>query len=145
MATKPAQSKALPFLFAITGGVVLVMGLQVPLSVRGWQVADIWRDMLAGTPVNLKAAAVWWMIALAALVIGAVIARPLWLYAPPWRRNRLIRWIFGALLLAGLAHVGHSAGIPEGVSALVYLLASTMVIIIAALMAAIGAIFAMRA
>jgi len=47
--------------------------------------------------------------------------------------------------LAGLAHVGHSAGIPEGVSALVYLLASTMVIIIAALMAAIGAIFAMRA
>lgn len=145
MAATPIKSKTLPLLCAMTGGVIVVMALQAQLSTRGYQIADIWRDMFAGNPVSLKAAAVWWIIALTALVIGAAIARPLALYPTPWRRSRSIRWIAGALILAALAHAGHGAGVPEGVTALVYLLASTTAIVIAALMASIGAIFALRA
>jgi hypothetical protein len=101
--------------------------------------------MIAGNPLSLQAALVWWIVAGSALVAGAAIAWPLATYAPPWRRNRAPRWIAAAVLLYGFAHVGHGAVLPEGVSAVVYLLASTAAIVLAAIMAAIGAIFALRA
>jgi hypothetical protein len=129
----------------LTGGVLLAMTLQVLLSARGMQTSDLWRDMIAGNPLSLRAALVWWIIAGSALVAGAAIARPLAQFAPPWRRNRTLRWIVGAAILFGLAHVGHSAVLPEGVSALVYLMATTTAIVIAAVMATIGAVFALRA
>ena len=114
------------------------------LSARGLQISDIWRDAIAGNPISLRAAMVWWVIAGSALVAGAAIARPLAQYAPPWRRYRTIRWIIGAAIVFGLAHVGHSAGLPENVEPAVYLLASGAAIVIAAVMASIGAIFALR-
>jgi hypothetical protein len=145
MTSDSTTSRVLPLLCAITGGVLLVMALQVMATAYGLQISDIWRDAIAGNPIGLKTAGVWWMMALLALVVGAAIAWPLRQYAPPWRRQRLLRWIIGAAILFGLAHVGHSVGVPEGIGPVVYLLASTAVIIIAAVMAAIGAIFALRA
>jgi hypothetical protein len=145
MATESRTSKGLALLCALTGGVLVALALQILLSTRGWQIAAIWRDMIAGNPLSLQTALVWWIIAGSALVAGAAIAWPVANLAPPWRRNRTVRWIAGAALLYGLAHIGHAAVLPEGVSPAVYLLASIAAIVVAAIMAVIGAIFALRA
>jgi hypothetical protein len=145
MASDSTTSRVLPLLCAITCGVLVVMALQVVLTSYGLKTSDIWRDADAGNPVSLKAAGVWWMMALLALVVGAAIAWSLRQYAPPWRRQRPLRWIIGAVVLFGLAHIGHSVAVPEGVTPVIYLLATTAAIVIAAVMAAIGAIFALRA
>jgi hypothetical protein len=145
MASDSTTSRVLPLLCAITGGVLLVMALQVVLTAYGLQISDIWRDAIAGNPVGLKAAGVWWMMALLALIVGAAIAWLLRQYPAPWRRQRPLRWILGAAILFGLAHVGHGVGVPDGIGPVVYLLATTAAMIIAALMGAIGAIFALRA
>ena len=145
MVSDSTSSRVLPLLYAITGGVLLVMALEVALTAYGLRISDIWRGSDAGNPVSLKAAGVWWIMALVALIVGAAIAWPLRQYAPPWRRQRLLRWIIGAAILFALAHVGHGVGVPEGIEPYVYLLATTAPIVIAAVMAAIGAIFALRA
>lgn len=145
MANHPAPSRALPLLTALTGGALLAPTLQILLSTRGLKVTDILQGTIGGNPLSLRAALVWWIIAGSALVAGAAIARPLAQFAPPWRRNRTLRWILGAVIVFGLAHVGHSASFPEGTSLPVYLIASAAAIAIAAIMAVIGAVFAMRA
>lgn len=145
MTSHPAPARALPLVTALTGGALLAPTLQILLSTRGLQVTDILQGTIAGNPLSLRAALVWWIIAGSALVAGAVIARPLAKFAPPWRRNRALRWILGALIVFGLAHAGHSANFPEGVGLLVYLITSTAAVVIASVMAVIGAIFAMRA
>jgi hypothetical protein len=145
MATEHETSRTLPLLAALTGGVLLAMALQILLSARGLQTSDLWRDMIAGNPLSLRAALVWWIIAGSALVAGAAIARPIAQFALPWRRNRTLRWIAGAAILFGLAHVGHGAAVPEGVTALVYLMVTTTAVVLAAVMATIGAVFALRA
>ena len=145
MANHPVSSRALPLLAALTGGALLAPTLQILLSTRGLQISDILQNATTGNPLSLRAALVWWIIAGSALVAGAMIARPLAQFAPPWRRNRALRWIVGAMIVFGLAHVGHGATFPEGTSLPVYLIASAVALGIAAVMAAIGAIFAMRA
>lgn len=145
MATESTTNhRVLTMLTAITGGVLLVLALQAVLSARGLQIVDVWRDVMAGNPLTLRVASVWWVIAGSALVTGAVIARPLAMFPPPWRRYRVLRWIVGAVIVFALAHIGHGAEVPHGVSAVVYMMATTLAIIIGAVMAAIGAIFALR-
>src|SRR5215213_8826285 len=105
MATESHRSRALPLLTALIGGVLLVLALQVVLTARGMQIVDVWRDVIAGNPLSLRAALVWWVIAGSALVAGAAIARPLVLFPPPWRRYRALRWIVGAVIVFALAHI----------------------------------------
>ncbi len=141
----PSRSRALALLGAITGGVLLALALEIALNARGLQISDVWRDAIAGNPLSLRAALVWWVIAGSALVAGVAIARPLVQFPPPWRRYRTLRWIIGALAVFALAHIGHGAVLPDGVTPAVYLMASAAAAVIAAVMAAIGAVFALRA
>ncbi len=144
MADRPATSRALPLLTALTCGVLLALALQVLLALQGLLVAEIWRDVIDGGSIHLRAAAVWWIIAGSTLVAGAVSARPLARFKPPWVRLRVLRWIAGAATVLVLAYIAHAAAPPEGITALVQLMASTTAVGVGAVMAALGALIALR-
>lgn len=144
MAGDSTPSRALPLLTALTGGVLLALALQISLTARGLQIADVFSDVLAGNPVRLRAAMVWWVIAGSALVTGALVSWALAHFAPPWHSYRGLRWIIGAIIVFALAHIGHGAELPHGVSPVVYLMASAAAVVVAAVMALIGAVFALR-
>jgi hypothetical protein len=143
MTDTSSSSRALALLTALTCGTLIALALQVLLSHYGMQIADVWREMT--TSERFRAAMVWWIIAGVTLVTGAVVARPLAQFKPPWVRLRALRWIVGAAIVAALAHVAHQAELPEGVTPMVQLMASGAAITLGAVMASFGAMFAMRA
>ena len=134
----------LALLAGMTAGVFATLAAQVLLNNRGLQVGTIWQNIANGDPLNLRAALVWWVIAGSALVVGAAVAGPLGRLPPPWRRYRILRWILGALATIALAHIAHEAGAQEGIGPLAQLGASAAAVLLAALMAAFGAVFALR-
>ena len=138
----PTRTSAL--LVAISAGVFVTLAEQVLLNNRDMKVGAIWQNLAGGGVLNLRAAVVWWVIAGSALVIGAVVASVLSRLPPPWEAARLLRWILSAAGLFVLAHIGHAVGAVEGIGPLAQLGGSAFAILLAALMAAFGAIFALR-
>jgi len=141
----PSAVRVLAFLTALTGGVVTALALEIVLDGYGWHVAAIWRDIAAGTKPSLQSAAAWYAIVGATCAAGAVVAAVLARFPAPWRGLRILRWIAGLVVVFGLADIAHYAEPAEGVTATAQLLASGSVVIMAALMAMIGAVFALRA
>jgi hypothetical protein len=131
-------------LSGMTAGVFATLAAQVLLNNRGIKVGTIWQNMSVGDPPNLRAALVWWVIAGSALVVGAAVAWVFMHWPMPWRRMRTLRWILAGLALFGLAHIAHEAVAPEGIGAMAQLGSTAAAVLLAALMAAFGAIFAQR-
>jgi len=142
--TNPAPPRPLTFWTAVTCALLLMLVLQIVLSRRGLHLAEAWRDYAAASPPRLQAAMAWWIIAGAAFAAGAGVAALLCAYPPPWRRHRALRWIAGAALVLALAHLGHSAAPPAGVTAGVDLLSTLTAAGLAALVAMLGAYFGLR-
>ena len=146
MATHSAASpsRLLPLLTGMTAGIFVTLAAQVLLNNRGMQIGAVWQNIANGEALNLRAALVWWMIAGSALVAGAVVAGVLGRMPMPWRRYRALRWILGAIAVFVLAHIAHGANAPEGIKFSTQLGATAMAVVLAALMAAFGAVFALR-
>ena len=134
----------MPLLVAIAAGAFTSLAAQVLLNNRGLMIGTIWQNMASGNPPNLRAAMAWWVIAGAALVVGAAVAAVLVRAPAPWERLRAVRWILAGLGLFALAHVAHAAGAPEGIGATAQLGSASLAVALAGLMAAFGAVFALR-
>jgi hypothetical protein len=139
----PQLSRTLILWTCITCAVVATLALQILLSERGIQLAEIWREVSANK-LRVGSAMAWWVVAGSGFLVGAVVSYGLGVAPPPWRRYRLLRWVIGIVVVFALAHVARHAGPPEGVSAALYLVSTTAAIVAAALMAVVGAFFALR-
>jgi hypothetical protein len=135
--------RALVLITATTCGVLAAIAAQIVLAQRGIELSGMWRE-IAGKGVHLRAAGAWWMMPGAALLVGATVAGALSRYPLPWLGFRLLRWIAGAALVAGLAHVGHAAAMKEGISVGIHAAASFAAVCAAALTALFGAYFAAK-
>lgn len=136
--------RSLVLVTAMTCGVLAAIAAQIVLAQRGIELAGVWSDFLAARGGQLRAAGAWWMMAGSALFTGALVAGILSRFALPWLRFRLLRWILAALLVAGLAHIGHAAAARAGLAVGVHTAASVAALIAAALSGLFGAYFAAK-
>jgi hypothetical protein len=125
-------------------GVLAAIAAQIVLAQRGIELAGIWRELLSARGLQLRAAGAWWMMAASAFLVGAAVAAMLSRFPLPWLNFRVLRWIAGTILVAALAHVGHSAAMTAGVTVGIHAGASFAAICAAALMALFGAYFAAK-
>ena len=136
--------RALIFTTAVICGVLAALALQIYLSGAGFDLAGLWQNLFSGGAGQLRTTGPWWAVAGLALVTGGAVAAALTRLPPPWRRFRLFRWVAGALIVLLLAHVGHSAAAPPGVSAGMNVAVGLAALATAALFAALGAHLALR-
>ena len=144
MAKQPVQKAvppALPLLVGLTAGVLAALVVDVQLAAKEMSVATALSQLAGGEQVRFASASALWAIAGVAFVAGAATASLLGKYPPPWREMRALRWIIGALILFGLAHVAHGVETPHGVEPGIAALAEILAITIAAVMALFGALF----
>jgi hypothetical protein len=133
---------ALIFATALTCGVLAALALQIYLSRAGFDLAALWENALANAR-QLRTTGPWWASAGLAFATSGAVAAALTRSRLPFRRLRLLRWTAGAILVLVLADVGHSASAPEAGTG-VTVAARLAGLGLAAVMAALGAAFAMR-
>jgi hypothetical protein len=141
---RPARGvlPGLTFTTALTCGVMAALALQIYLSRSGFDLAMLWENVLANAR-QLRTTGPWWATAGLAFATGGAVAAALTRSRRPFRRLRLLRWTAGAILVLALAYVGHSASAPEAGTG-VTVAARLAGLGLAAVMAAVGAAFAMR-
>ena len=139
-----ALPPALIFTTALTCGVLAALALQIYLSQAGFDFAALWQNLLGAGARQLRTTGPWWAIAGLAFVTGGIVAAVLTRLPPPWRRHRPLRWTAGALLVLLLAHIGHSAMAPQTVGPGANVAVALAALVVAALLAALGAYLAMR-
>jgi hypothetical protein len=135
-------SPALPLLVGLTAGVLAALAVDVQLAAKDMSVATAWSQLVGGEQMRFASASALWAVAGIAFVAGAITAALLGKYPPPWRDQRVLRWIIGTLILFGLAHVAHGVSTPHGVEPGIAVVAEMSAIAIAAIMALFGAFFA---
>jgi hypothetical protein len=104
----------------------------------------MWRDLFASSTVHVKSALAWWLVAGTALVGGFIAAAVTRFLLVNWWPLRLLRWILGAVIVAGLAMVGHVASEPAELDSAISVAANLSVMVAALLAASVGAFFAAR-
>lgn len=139
-----ALPPALIFTTALTCGVLAALALQIYLSQAGFDLAALWQNLLGAGARQLRTTGPWWAIAGLAFVTGGIVAAVLTRLPPPWRRHRPLRWTAGALLVLLLAHIGHSPMGPQTVGPGANVAVALAALVVAALLAALGAYLAMR-
>ncbi|HKA79850.1 MAG TPA: hypothetical protein VKD43_07430 [Xanthobacteraceae bacterium] len=147
--TKPdlspiALPRGLIYTTALTCGVLAALALQIYLTRSGYDLVGLWANVFSTKSMQLRTAGPWWAIAGLAFVVSGAVAAALSRLPLPWRRFRLLRWALGAVIVLGLADIGHSASLPEGIGAGANVAASIGALVIAALMAMFGAYFTVR-
>jgi hypothetical protein len=135
---------ALSIAAGVACGVLAAVAALIVLSRAGVELAGVWRDLLAAKGLQLRAAGAWWLMAASAFLAGAAVTGALSRLPLPWHRFRLLRWIAGAALVFGLAHVGHSASLESGASVAIHTVATFAALCAAILMALFGAYFALK-
>ncbi len=127
---------------AIAGGVIAAMIVEIMLARRGLVLTAAWRGVMRGGGTQIHAALAWWAITGAAFVASFAIAmassRLTWLYF------RSLRWVAAATLVLALATIGTSIPLAAADAAGQHALATLMALLVAMLMAAFGAFFAVR-
>jgi hypothetical protein len=131
--------RALVYTSAVTCGVLAALAAQLYLSRFDLGIWAFGQNLLSGKAMQLRTALPWWAIAFVAFVVSGATAAALSHLPLPWRRFRLLRWLAGALIVYGLADIGHSASIPQGVAAGANVAASLAALGLAGLMAMLGA------
>jgi hypothetical protein len=136
--------RALTIATGVTCGVLAAMAALIVLSRGGVELAGIWRELVTSKGLQLRAAGAWWLMAASAFLVGAAVTGALSRLPLPWHRFRMLRWLLGAALVFGLAHVGHSAALKSAGSANFHVAATFAALFAAALMAVFGAYFALK-
>ncbi|NVO15148.1 MAG: hypothetical protein HXX10_14025 [Rhodoplanes sp.] len=98
---------------AVTGGVMAAIAAQLALAHVGLDLAAVWRNMLGARTGQMRSAFAWWAIALVSFGSGLLIASVTKLMATAQSDLAALRWIGGAVLVVGLALVGHEAAVPS--------------------------------
>jgi hypothetical protein len=136
--------RSLVLLTAITCGMLAAIAAQIVLARRGIELAGVWRELSPTRGSQLRAASPWWVMSGSSFLVGALAAAILSRFPLPWLRFRLLRWVAGAALVAGLAHIGHMAALKAGVAIGIHVAASFVAIGAASLTALFGAYFAAK-
>ncbi len=137
----PSRRPAL-VVVAIVGGVMAAMIVQIMLARRGLVLTGAWHGLMRGGGTQVHAALAWWAITgagfAASFVIAAMTSRFTWLYF------RSLRGVAAAALVLALAAIGDAIPLAAADAATYHAQATLMALTVAMLMAAFGAIFAMR-
>jgi hypothetical protein len=136
-------SRILIYAVALAVGVVAALAVQIWLIHAGFQPSASWREVFS-TKARLRTAGPWWAIAGAAFIAAGMCASALSRRPPPWRRFRMLRWAAAALVVFGLAHIGHFAAAPIEGGPGAHVAASLAALGVATLMALLGAYFTVR-
>jgi hypothetical protein len=128
----------------VTAGVLAAMAALILLGQNGVELAGVWSEFVSTKAPQLRSAGAWWLMAASAFVIGAAVAGLLSRLPWPWLRFRKPRWLAGTVLVAGLAHVGHSAAMPSTGGVGMHVAASFAALFAALVLALFGAYFATR-
>jgi hypothetical protein len=136
--------RALVFGTSVTCGVLAGMSVQILLGRAGIDLTAVWHNLFATQALESRSAAALWLFAGAALVVSAIVAAALSRYSLPWVRFRLLRWLSGAAIVAGLAEIGRSAGAASQGSAGAQLAVGLAAFALATFMALLGAFFTVR-
>src|ERR1044072_5066970 len=104
----PAHSKMLTYAGAITSGVLAALALQIYLSGAGFDLGELWDNLLSAKPRELRTTGPWWAVAGMAFVVSGATAAALVRLPFPWRRYRTLRWLLGGLIVLLLGHIGHT-------------------------------------
>jgi hypothetical protein len=137
-------SPGLIFAAAVTCGTFAALAAHILLRGAGIELVAMWRHLAPSNAAETKAALAWWVTAGAALAASwiAVVmlkARPI-----ARQRARRLQWLLAAVLVIGLAGIGHSAAAPANL-AVVYKVAGSLAALgLGALMALCGTHFAMK-
>jgi hypothetical protein len=142
--SRAALPPALIYAAATTCGVLAALALQIHLSSAGFDLAGLWENLFASGARQLRTAGPWWGIVGVAFVTGGMAAAALSRFPPPWQRFRLLRWVVGAVIVLALAQIGHPSAPPEAVGAGVNVAVSFLALVVAAVMALLGAYVAAR-
>jgi hypothetical protein len=126
------------------GGFLVAASAQVLLFHKNIELATMWQDLFASSTVQIRSALAWWLLAGTALIGGFVVAAATRFLITNWWPLRLLRWILGAALVAGLAAVGHAASQPAAIDSAAYLAANLSSMTASVLAASVGAFFAAR-
>src|SRR5690349_12273752 len=98
--------RTLIYAVALTGGVLAALAAQIWLATSGYDAGAALQGPISTKSLQLRTAGPWWAIAGAAFIVSglsaAILNRPL-----RWRQFGLLRWVVAALVLFGLAHIGH--------------------------------------
>ncbi len=94
---------------AVTVGVLAALAVQIWFTHVGYDPVGMWQHLFSSRTLQLRAAGPWWVMAGAAFVASGATAAALIRLPLPWRRQRIVRWVLGCLLIFALAHVGHSS------------------------------------
>jgi hypothetical protein len=125
------------------GGFLFAISAQVLLGQTHFELAAMWRDLFAAT-MQIRSALAWWLIAGTALAGGFLSAAVTRFLLMNWWPLRLLRWILGAAIVAGLGAVGHVASEPGDLDSASFVAANMSGMVAALLAAAVGAFFAAR-
>jgi len=136
--------RALVFGTGVTCGVLAAMCVQILLGSAGLELTSVWRGLFAAQGLQSRAAAALWLFAGAALLVSAAVAAALSRYSLPWVRFRLLRWVLGAAIVAGLAEIGHAANATSGAGGGTQLAVGLAAFALATVMAMLGAFFTVR-
>jgi hypothetical protein len=136
--------RVLVFGTSVTCGVLAAMSVQILLGRAGIDLTAVWHNLFAAQALQSRSAAAVWLFAGAALVVSAIVAAALSRYSLPWVRFRLLRWLAGAAIVAGLAEIARSAGTASEGSAGTQLAVGLAAFALATVMAMLGAFFTVR-
>jgi hypothetical protein len=139
-----AMVRTLALATGTIGGFLVAASAQVLLFHKNVELATMWHDVFASSTVQIKSALVWWLLAGTALVGGFVAAAVTRFLLTNWWPLRLLRWILGTALVAGLAAVGHAASEPAAIDSAAYVAANLSSMTASVLVASVGAFFAAR-
>jgi hypothetical protein len=142
----PRTPAPLPVVYAtaVLCGLMAAMVVEILLARRGIELAGAGRNILSTRALQLRAAGAWWLMVGAALVTSAAAAGALSRLPRPWTTYRGLRWLAGAAIVFGLAHVGHLATFEATRPVAAHVSISLIALAAAGLMALLGAYFAAK-
>lgn len=132
---------AIVFAAGMTGGTLFAMAASVVMGRLGIDLLGVWRMLFATGHAQLRWALAWWAIATAGFVGGYIIAFTMSRFE--WLFLRGLRIILLGAVTIGLAQLARMAPSAEGVAPTAYLAANMAATVLAAAMAAVGAVFAL--
>jgi hypothetical protein len=140
--------RTLAFATGTIGGFLIAVSAQVLLGHTNVELAAMWHDLLIGSPVQIRSAFAWWLIAGTALIGGFLCAAVTRFLLTNWWPLRVLRWILGAAIVAGLGVVGHVASEvasdPAELDSAAYMAANLSGMVASLITASVGAFFAAR-
>src|SRR5579872_6275686 len=131
--------RLLSFATGAFGGALVAVSAQVVGGRLNVELAAMWNDLFANSAMQLRSALIWWVIVVTALIGGFTAAGVTRFLLTNWWPLRLLRWILGAALVAGLGAVGHAASETPKIDSAAYIAANLSAMAAALLAASVGA------